>query len=102
MNNTVEIDRHTLPVEPAEAPEIEPIKRWVKVDVSEETFQLVHDMAAASRMRIMPYLRRFLQEAWSYSTPGESPTSMTYACDRPPRRPVDQSLSSSGAATPDG
>jgi len=38
-------------------------RRWVKVDVSEETFDHLHLVAAQSRMRIQPYLRRFLAEA---------------------------------------
>lgn len=40
-----------------------PRRRWVKVDVSEETFDHLHLVAAQSRMRIQPYLRRFLAEA---------------------------------------
>jgi hypothetical protein len=59
-------------------------RRWVKVDVPEETFVLLHDMAAQSRMRIQPYLRRFLQEAWPYQSPGDNPGVRTFACDRQP------------------
>lgn len=42
------------------------VRRWVKVDVSPEVFDHLHDMAHESRMRMIPYLRRFLEEAWSY------------------------------------
>ena len=45
-----------------------PRRRWVKVDVSEETFDHLHLVAAQSRMRIQPYLRRFLSEAHSYES----------------------------------
>jgi hypothetical protein len=40
-----------------------PRRRWVKVDVDEEVFVSLHQKAAESRMRIMPYLRMFLAEA---------------------------------------
>ncbi len=45
-----------------------PRRRWVKVDVTEETFDHLHLVAAQSRMRIQPYLRRFLAEAYPYES----------------------------------
>lgn len=43
--------------------------RWVKVAVEEATFVDLHLMAAESRMRITPYLRRYLSEARPYPVP---------------------------------
>ena len=37
-------------------PNGKPRRRWVKVDVDEESFQNLHLMAAHSLMRIQPYL----------------------------------------------
>ena len=57
--------------DPQRSPE-EPLpkqrRRWVKVDVDEEVFASLHLRAAESRMRIQPYLRRFLAEAKPYAT----------------------------------
>ena len=53
-------------------PNGKPRRRWVKVDVDEESFQNLHLMAAHSLMRIQPYLRRFLAEARPYPDPGGS------------------------------
>jgi len=83
MSETVKAAPSDLPAKPAEAPGTKSKRRWVKVDVSEENFVHLHDMAAESRMRIQPYLRRFLQEAWPYSTPGEETNATTFACARP-------------------
>lgn len=49
-----------------------PRRRWVKVDVDEETFVSLHLKAAESRMRIQPYLRRCLAEVQAYG-PGKEP-----------------------------
>ncbi len=40
-----------------------PRHRWVKVSVDEDLFHHLHIVAAQSRMRITPYLRRYLAEA---------------------------------------
>ena len=60
----------------------EPRRRYIKVDVPEEVFVHVHDMANQSRMRLLPYLRRFLEEAWPYSTPGDRPDSISFSSSR--------------------
>lgn len=57
----------TSPSSPSTAAN-KPRRRWVKVDVSEETFDHLHLVAAQSRMRIQPYLRRFLSEARPYES----------------------------------
>ena len=54
-------------------------RRWVKVDVEEEVFNSLHLMAAESRMRIQPYLRRFLAEAWSYPVSGETTEALSFS-----------------------
>ena len=54
-------------------------RRWVKVDVDEEVFDSLHLMAAESRMRIQPYLRRFLAEAWPYTQPGDRLNSLSFS-----------------------
>lgn len=56
-----------------------PRRRWVKVDVEEEIFDSLHLMAAESRMRIQPYLRRFLAEAWSYSEPSDNRDALSFS-----------------------
>ena len=84
MGECVKTDPSQMPENQSEPPGHEQRKRWVKVDVPEETFVLLHDMAAKSRMRIQPYLRRFLQEAWPYRTPGDDPNAMTFASDHQP------------------
>ena len=38
-------------------------RRWVKVSVNEDLYHHLHIVAAQSRMRITPYLRRYLAEA---------------------------------------
>ncbi len=48
-------------------------RRWVKVDVEESVFIRLHMNAAESRMRIQPYLRRWLAEARPL-TPVEGPS----------------------------
>lgn len=69
-----------------------PRRRYVKVDVPEDVFLHLHDMANESRMRFLPYLRRFLQEAWPYRNPSESadgiPFGTTAAADSPEARPT--------------
>lgn len=57
-------------------------RRWIKVDVPEDVFIHVHDMANKSRMRLLPYLRRFLREARSFESPGDQPGSMAFGSDR--------------------
>ena len=54
---------------PESAPVIcgKPRRRWVKVDVDEAIFVSLHLRAAESRMRIQPYLRRYLAEAQAYA-----------------------------------
>ena len=56
-----------------------PRRRWVKVDVEEEVFDSLHLMAAQSRMRIQPYLRRFLAEAWPYSEPSDNRDALSFS-----------------------
>lgn len=56
-------------------------RRWVKVDVSEVVFDKLHQMATQSRMRVQPYLRRFLAEACPFSTPSADPAALTYSSD---------------------
>jgi len=56
----------SIPV-PESAPRTtEKRRRWIKVDVEPEVFDDLHLKAAQSRMRIQPYLRRYLTEARSY------------------------------------
>ena len=43
----------------------------IRVVVPEELFYRLHDMANASRMRFIPYMRRFLEEAWPYPPSNE-------------------------------
>jgi hypothetical protein len=57
-----------------------PRRRWVKVDVDEEVFVSLHQKAAESRMRIQPYLRRFLAEGHSYG-PGTQ-TAVSFSTDK--------------------
>ena len=54
-------------------------RRWVKVDVEEEVFDSLHLMAAQSRMRIQPYLRRFLSEARSYPEPSDKRDALSFS-----------------------
>lgn len=54
-------------------------RRWVKVDVEEEVFDSLHLMAAESRMRIQPYLRRFLAEAWPYTEPSDNRDTLSFS-----------------------
>lgn len=56
-----------------------PRRRWVKVDVEEEGFDSLHLMAAESRMRIQPYLRRFLAEAWPYTEPSDNRDALSFS-----------------------
>ncbi len=41
-------------------------RRWIKVSVDEDLFHHLHIVAAQSRMRITPFLRRYLAEAEPY------------------------------------
>ena len=54
-------------------------RRWVKVDVDEKTFLMMHDCANKSRMRVSAYLRTLLDEANVYhqidGVPFESPSA---------------------------
>jgi hypothetical protein len=59
-----------------------PRRRYIKVDVSEEVFVLVHDMANKSRMRLLPYLRRYLEECGPFTNPGDDPDSLTFESER--------------------
>ncbi len=56
-----------------------PRRRWVKVDVDEEVFDSLHLMAAESRMRIQPYLRRLLAEAWPYTSPSDKLDALSFS-----------------------
>ena len=59
-------------------------RRWIKVDVDDELFAHLHIRAAESRMRFLPYLRRFLVEARSYpSRPGKDTDSKAESCRAP-------------------
>lgn len=49
----------------------EPRRRYIKVDVAETTFIHVHDMANASRMRLLPYLRLYLKNAHTFQASGK-------------------------------
>ena len=60
-------------------PNGKPRRRWVKVDVDEESFQNLHLMAANSLMRIQPYLRRFLAEARPYPNPGGDREDLSFS-----------------------
>lgn len=60
---------------------VHPRRRWVKVDVPEDVFDSLHQMAAQSRMRVQPYLRRFLAEAWPYPSPSDNPEALTFSSD---------------------
>ena len=59
-----------------------PRRRYIKVDVSEEVFVLVHDMANKSRMRLLPYLRRYLEECCPFTNPGDHPNAATFGSER--------------------
>ena len=52
-------------------------RRWIKVDVDEEVFVSLHQKAAESRMRIMPYLRLFLAEARPIALEGRESLSFS-------------------------
>jgi hypothetical protein len=56
-----------------------PRRRWVKVDIDEKVFDTLHLMAAESRMRIQPYLCRFLAEAWPYSECSDNPAALSFS-----------------------
>jgi len=53
-------------------------RRWVKVDVDEELFARLHIQAAESRMRFLPFIRRFLVEARAYAV-GRDPATESNA-----------------------
>ena len=59
-------------------------RRWVKVDVEEEVFDSLHLMAAQSRMRIQPYLRRFLAEACPYPASNSNGDTLSCSSSCPP------------------
>ncbi len=68
----------SIPV-PESAPQAtEKRRRWIKVDVAPEVFDDLHLKAAQSRMRIQPYLRRYLSEAGSYP-PGENHQGLSFS-----------------------
>ena len=54
-------------------------RRWIKVDVEEDVFVSLHLMAAESRMRIQPYLRKFLAEAHSYPEPSDNRNALSFS-----------------------
>jgi hypothetical protein len=60
----------------------QPRRRYIKVDVSEEVFVLVHDMANKSRMRLLPYLRRYLEECCPFTTPGDHADTLSFESTR--------------------
>lgn len=41
--------------------------RWIKISVDDELFHHLHIVAAQSRMRLTPYLRRYLAAAQPHS-----------------------------------
>jgi hypothetical protein len=53
-----------------------------EVDVSEEVFVLVHDMANKSRMRLLPYLRRYLEECCPFTTSGDHADTLSFESKR--------------------
>jgi hypothetical protein len=61
----------------------EPRRRWVKVDVEEQTFLTMHDCANKSRMRVSTYIRTLLNDANVYhqsdGVPFESPSASAIA-----------------------
>lgn len=68
-----------IPV-PESAPRItEKRRRWIKVDVESEVFDDLHLKAAQSRMRIQPYLRRYLSEARPYPVTEESEPFLSFS-----------------------
>lgn len=46
--------------DPAPQMVLRPLRRWVKVDVSPEVFDQLHEMARRSGMRFQPYVRTLL------------------------------------------
>ncbi len=59
-----------------------PRRRYIKVDVSEDVFIHVHDMANKSRMRLLPYLRRFLEDCCPFDVPNPHSDSVSFESDR--------------------
>ena len=57
-------------------------RRYIKVDVSEEVFVLVHDMANKSRMRLLPYLRRYLEECCPFTNSGDHADTLSFESKR--------------------
>lgn len=46
--------------DPAPQMVLRPLRRWVKVDVSPEVFDHLHEMARRSGIRFQPYVRNLL------------------------------------------
>ena len=59
-----------------------PGMRNIRVLVPEETFILLHDVANQSRMRMQPYLRRYLHQAQPFPSPPSDGDPVTFSCDR--------------------
>lgn len=86
----------SIPVPESAPPTTAKRRRWIKVDVEPEVFDDLHLKAAQSRMRIQPYLRRYLSEARPSSTTEKSETLLSFSsrsrrihesnstCDRTP------------------
>lgn len=69
----------SIPVPGAAPRTTEKRRRWIKVDVEPEVFDDLHLKAAQSRMRIQPYLRRYLSEARPYSSTEESQAFLSFS-----------------------
>jgi hypothetical protein len=67
----------TMPTDVNEEIRHKPRRPWVKVDVDEDTFLVMHDSANKSRMRVSTYIRTLLNDANVYhddGVPFESPS----------------------------
>lgn len=70
----------SIPVPESAPPTTAKRRRWIKVDVEPEVFDDLHLKAAQSRMRIQPYLRRYLSEAQPYPA-GDSHQALSFSSD---------------------
>lgn len=53
--------------DPAPQMVLRPLRRWVKVDVSPEVFDRLHEMARQSGLRFQPYVRTVLSAGQPHS-----------------------------------
>lgn len=81
MSDDTQTDAAPQPTVPGERAEAKQRMRWVKVDVSQETFDLLHDAANASRMRIIPFLRRYLSQAKPFVCQASSHGTFSFSRD---------------------